>query len=95
MWVAIKKCNVVRRDWRPESQRCSNGIVQRWLTGLLLRRVAALVTCAPDRVWLSVINGQILVEDYELRTLDLGPLVERHNQISRGMLERASLPTYC
>jgi cytosine/adenosine deaminase-related metal-dependent hydrolase len=51
--------------------------------------VAALVTCAPARVWLSVINGRVIVEDGELRTVELGPLVERHNQISRGMLERA------
>ena len=56
--------------------------------------VAALVTCAPARVWLSVINGRIVVEDFELHTVDLGPLIERHNQISRGMLERAGLTTY-
>jgi cytosine/adenosine deaminase-related metal-dependent hydrolase len=51
--------------------------------------VAALVTCAPTRAWLSVINGRIVVEDGELRTVDLGPLVEQHNRISQGMLERA------
>ncbi|MFQ5611252.1 MAG: 8-oxoguanine deaminase [Anaerolineae bacterium] len=51
--------------------------------------VAALLTCAPGRVWLSVINGRIVVEDGELRTADLGPLIERHNHISRQMLERA------
>jgi cytosine/adenosine deaminase-related metal-dependent hydrolase len=56
--------------------------------------VAALVTCAPARVWLSVIDGRIVVEDCEPRTVDLGPLIERQNQISRGMLERAGLPTY-
>ncbi|GAB4526800.1 MAG: 8-oxoguanine deaminase [Anaerolineae bacterium] len=51
--------------------------------------VSALVTCTPSRVWLSIINGRIIVEDGELRTVDLGPLIERHNQISRQMLERA------
>jgi cytosine/adenosine deaminase-related metal-dependent hydrolase len=56
--------------------------------------VAALVTCAPTRVWLAVIDGRIIVEDCELRTVDLGPLIERHNRISRGMLQRAGLPTY-
>ncbi len=53
--------------------------------------VAALVTCTPARAWLSVINGRIVVEDGELRTVDLGPLIERHNQISRGMLRRAGV----
>jgi 8-oxoguanine deaminase len=53
--------------------------------------VAALLTCTPSRVWLSVINGQIIVEDSELRTVDLGPLIERHNQISKEMLDRAGV----
>jgi cytosine/adenosine deaminase-related metal-dependent hydrolase len=57
--------------------------------GALGDPVAALVTCAPPRAWLSVINGRIAVEDGELAGVDLGPLVERHNRISRGMLERA------
>jgi cytosine/adenosine deaminase-related metal-dependent hydrolase len=53
--------------------------------------VASLVTCAPSRAWLSVINGQVVVEDGQLRTVDLGPLIERHNHISQGMLERAGM----
>ncbi len=53
--------------------------------------VASLVTCTPAHVWLSVINGQIVVENSELHTVDLGSLIERHNQISRAMLERAGV----
>jgi 8-oxoguanine deaminase len=53
--------------------------------------VAALVTCAPARVSLSVIDGRIVVEDGELRGIDLGTLVSRHNRISRALLERAGL----
>jgi cytosine/adenosine deaminase-related metal-dependent hydrolase len=53
--------------------------------------VATLVTCTPTNVWLSIINGRIIVEDGELRTVEVGPLVERHNRISRGMLERAGV----
>jgi 8-oxoguanine deaminase len=53
--------------------------------------VAALVTCAPARAWLSVINGRVVVEDGELRTVELGPVIERHNQISRAMLQRAGV----
>jgi len=51
--------------------------------------LAALVFCAPQKVDLSVINGKVVVQDGHLTTLDLGPVIERHNQISRGMLERA------
>ena len=53
--------------------------------------LASLVTCAPTHVWLSVINGKIIVEDGEIRTLDLPTTIERHNKISHGMLERAGV----
>ncbi len=53
--------------------------------------VASLVTCAPTQVWLSVINGRIIVEDGELRTVELGPLIEQHNAISQSMLRRAGV----
>jgi len=53
--------------------------------------VASLITCAPTHVWLSVINGKIVVEDGELRPLDLPTTIERHNQLSRAMLQRAGV----
>lgn len=59
--------------------------------GGLADPVASLVTCAPAQAWLSVINGQIIVEDGHLTTIDLGPVLERHNRISREMLERAGV----
>lgn len=58
--------------------------------GSLFDPVAALVTCAPTQVWLSVIHGRVVVEEGILLTADLGPLVEQHNRISRGLLERAT-----
>lgn len=48
--------------------------------------MAALLFCAPQMVDLSVINGRIVVEDGELRTLDLPPIIERHNQISKKII---------
>lgn len=54
--------------------------------GSLSDPVAALVTCAPTQAWLSVINGRVVVEEGRLLTADLGPLIERHNRISRRML---------
>ena len=53
-------------------------------TGAQHDPMAALVFCAPQQVDLSVINGRIVVEDGELRTLDLRPHIERHNQISQN-----------
>ncbi len=59
--------------------------------GGLADPVASLVTCAPANVWLSVINGKIVVEGGVLLTLDLGPTIERHNQLSRQMLVKAGV----
>jgi len=53
--------------------------------------VAALLTCAPARVALSVINGRIVVEEGALRGFDTGALVAQHNRISRALLMRAGL----
>ncbi len=47
---------------------------------------AALLFCAPQQVDLSIINGRIDDEDGELRTLDLPPVIERHNHISRRLI---------
>lgn len=48
--------------------------------------MAALIFCAPQQVDLSVINGRVIVEDGYLQTADLGPLIERHNKISRSLI---------
>lgn len=45
--------------------------------------VAGLLTCAPTRCWLSVINGRIVVADHAIPALDERSLVGRHNHISQ------------
>ncbi len=57
--------------------------------GALHDPVAALVFCATPRVDLSVINGRVVVEEGHLLTVDLPPVIERHNRIAREMVERA------
>lgn len=47
--------------------------------------LAALVFCDTPRVDLSVINGRVIVEQGQLLTLDLPPVVERHNRLAREM----------
>jgi len=54
--------------------------------GALHDPLAALVFCAPQRVDLSVIDGRVVVEDGHLLTLDLEPIIERHNRISRELV---------
>ncbi len=56
--------------------------------GALHDPMAALVFCAPQKVDLSVINGRVVVEDGRLLTLDLPPIIERHNRIARELLKR-------
>ncbi len=49
--------------------------------------VAAIVLCQPPNVDYSVINGRIIVENGHLTTVDLGPHLERHNQIAKNMVD--------
>ncbi len=53
--------------------------------------VASLVTCAPAQAWLSVINGRVLVEDGRFLPFELEPVIERHNQLSQEMMQRAGV----
>ena len=54
--------------------------------GALHDPLGALVFCTPQRVDLSIINGRVVVEDGHLLTVDLGPVVERHNRIARDLV---------
>ena len=44
--------------------------------------VAATVLCAPTRARYTVVHGRVVVEDGRVVTLDMGPVVERHNRIA-------------
>ncbi len=54
--------------------------------GALHDPLAALVFCTPRRVDLSIINGRVVVKDSHLLTVDLGPVIERHNRIARELV---------
>ncbi len=53
--------------------------------GALHDPVAALLLCTSVNVSLSVINGKVVVRDGKLTTLELEPLIERHNTIARAL----------
>lgn len=48
--------------------------------------VAAAVFCQPSTVDLSVVNGQVIVENGLLTTIELESLLERHNEIAIAMV---------
>src|SRR5215470_7915605 len=49
--------------------------------------VAALVLCAPAGATLSVINGQVVVKEGRLTTVDLPVLIETHNRLARALVQ--------
>ena len=52
--------------------------------------VAAVVLCQPGQVDLAVINGRVVVRDGRLTTLELEPILRRHNQIAQAMIRGES-----
>ncbi len=57
--------------------------------GALHDPVAALVFCAPSQVALSVIDGRVVVKEGVLQTVELGPVIERHNRLSAQLVQSA------
>jgi 8-oxoguanine deaminase len=52
------------------------------MAGALHDPVAAVAFCAPQNASLVAINGRVVVEDGRLTTVDLQPVIERHNRLS-------------
>ncbi len=55
-------------------------------TGSLHDPLASLVFCTPVNVDLSVVNGRVRVQDGQIVGIELPPLIQRHNAISRAMI---------
>jgi 8-oxoguanine deaminase len=51
--------------------------------------VASLLLCASPQAAYTVVNGRVVVREGQLATLDLGPLVERHNRLAIRLAESA------
>jgi len=47
---------------------------------------AALVLCAPTRVETLIVEGRVVVENHELRTLELDPVLARHRRFAARMV---------
>lgn len=48
--------------------------------------LAPLVFCHPQQVDLTIVNGEVVVENGRLLTIDLGPVIERHNRLSQALV---------
>jgi cytosine/adenosine deaminase-related metal-dependent hydrolase len=54
--------------------------------GALHDPVAAVIFCAPVGVDFSMIDGRVVVEAARLTTLEIEPVIERHNQLAHQMV---------
>ena len=51
--------------------------------------VASLLLCASPQAAYTVVNGRMVVREGQLATVELQPLVERHNRLARDLAEAA------
>jgi cytosine/adenosine deaminase-related metal-dependent hydrolase len=51
--------------------------------------LASLLLCASPQAATTVVNGRVVVRQGQLTTVDLGPLVERHNRLAMQLAETA------
>jgi 8-oxoguanine deaminase len=52
--------------------------------------VASLLLCASPQAAYTVVNGRVVVREGRLATVDLGPLVERHNRLATTLARSAA-----
>ena len=51
--------------------------------------VGALLLCAPAQAAYTVVNGRVVVREGQLTTVELGPLVERHDRLAQQLANAA------
>jgi cytosine/adenosine deaminase-related metal-dependent hydrolase len=51
--------------------------------------VGALMLCASANADFTVVHGRVVVRQGQLATVDLGPLIERHNAMAQQLAEQA------
>jgi len=50
--------------------------------------VASVIFCAPQKADYVMVNGRWVVKEGQLTTVDLGPVIEKHNEIAKKMVDR-------
>ncbi|MDR7093639.1 8-oxoguanine deaminase [Hydrogenophaga laconesensis] len=61
----------------------------RFAGGAVHDPVASLLLCASPMAAHTVVNGRVVVRDGQLTTVELGPLVERHNRLAMQLARAA------
>jgi cytosine/adenosine deaminase-related metal-dependent hydrolase len=51
--------------------------------------VGALLLCSSGQADYTVVNGRVVVSAGEVTTVDIGPLIERHNALARALVQAA------
>jgi hypothetical protein len=51
--------------------------------------VGALMLCSSGQADYTVVNGRVVVSAGEVTTVDIGPLIERHNALARALVQAA------
>jgi hypothetical protein len=51
--------------------------------------VASLLLCASANAAYTVVNGRVVVQEGQLTTVDLWPLIEQHNAMAQTLAEAA------
>jgi cytosine/adenosine deaminase-related metal-dependent hydrolase len=54
--------------------------------------VGALLLCGSPQTDYTVVNGRVVVQNGQLTTVDLGPLLERHNRLALQLASGAASP---
>jgi cytosine/adenosine deaminase-related metal-dependent hydrolase len=54
--------------------------------------VGSLLLCASPHVATSVVQGKVVVREGQLVSVDLGPLVEKHNRLALELVQKAQTP---
>jgi cytosine/adenosine deaminase-related metal-dependent hydrolase len=52
--------------------------------------VGALLLCASANADHTIVNGRVVVRDGRIATVDMGPLIERHNTLAKQLALGAS-----
>jgi 8-oxoguanine deaminase len=52
--------------------------------------IGSLMLCASPQAAHTVVNGRLVVKDYQLTTVELGPLVEKHNAFAITLAQTSS-----
>jgi hypothetical protein len=56
------------------------------LAGGMADPVASLIFCAPQKTTYTVINGDVIVQDGQIATVEMDPLLEEHQRHAQQLL---------